>query len=239
MRRMNKLWMLALAAAMLVTGALSEQYRTAHAETVQTPDIVLETTPAVEVAEGIGWDATLEEAVGLLARSSVQCSYGEENGRMAAKVVADGGMICGYPAEQVSLFFHDETLCMAIYRLEAECSPVTFAMLDMAFRQRYGEPASVDSDEGMSFGCGALNAGDGEMDAPWWRQALDWCAWPFSTDVRNCRAWTVGDHTRIVLMYAQGNTFMGKDYIEVAFVNRHPNQSYELLDGQLLATLVF
>ena len=239
MRRMNKFWMLALAVAMLVTGALSEQYRTAHAETAQTPDIVLETAPAVEVAEGIGWNTTLEEAVGLLARNSVQCSYGEENGRMAAKVVANSGMICGYPAEQMSLLFHDETLCVAVYRLEKECSPMTFAMLDVAFQQQYGEPASVDSDECMAIDCGALGRGDGETDVPWWKHVLNWCAWPFSTEIRNCREWMVGDHTRIVLAYVQGNTFLEKDCIQVVFLNRHPNQSYELLDGQMLVKLAF
>lgn len=243
MRKMNKLWMLALAAAMLVTGALSEQYRTAHAETVASSGIVMETVPAMEVADGIGWDASLEEAVGRLTRSNVVCHYGEENGRMGAHVTAENMEICGYPAERLNLYFHDDVLCMGVYTLEAECSPLTFAMLSAEFQQRFGEPASWDADGFRFGGCSALwtaalGLNANEDDGGWWQKATEWVGWLSDGSITGYREWTVGDHTRIALVYTEANTFLGKNSLRVVFLNLHPNERYGALEGAALDAML-
>lgn len=243
MRRMNRLWMLALMVAMLVTGALSEQYRTAHAETEKFSGIVLETTPAIEVAEGISWDTTLEAAVSRLARSSVVCRYGEETGRMGARMTVDNVMLCRYPAEQLNLYFHDEVLCMGVYTLEAECSPMTFAMLSAEYEQWFGEAASWDADGFRFGGCSALwtaalglNAGEEEAD--WWQKATGWVGWLSDGSITGYREWTVGDRTRIALVYTEANTFLGKDSLRVVFLNLHPDERYGALKGAALEAML-
>lgn len=243
MRKMNKLWMLALVAAMLVTGALSEQYRTANAETAASSGLEMETAPAVEVAEGIDWDASLEESVSRLARSNAVCHYGEENGRMGAHVTAENMEICGYPAEQLNLYFHDDVLCMGVYTLEAECSPLTFAMLSTELQQRFGEPASWDADGFRFGGCSALwtsalGLNGGESSGNWWQKATEWVGWLSDSSITGYRKWTVGDHTRVVLVYAEANTFLGEDFIQVVFLNLHPNKRFGALEGAALDAML-
>ena len=240
MCRMNRFWMLALIVAMLVTGALSEQYRAAHAETAGFSGSVPE--PAVEVADGIGWDATLEETVSRLARSNAVCRYGEEKGRMGARVTAENLTVCDYPAERLNLYFHDEALCMGVYSLKAECSPMTFAMLSAEFQQRFGEPASWDADGFRFGGCSALwtaalglNGGD---DGDWWQKATEWIGWLGDGSITGYRKWTVGDHTRIALVYTEANTFLGKDSLEVVFLNLHPGERYGALEGAALDAML-
>lgn len=232
MRRLNRLWMLVLAAAMAVTGAMSEGYRTAHAETMQLTQE--KSAPAMEVAEKITWDTALETAVGQLARHDVKCSYAENDGRMIACVEAQDVNITGYNADELKLYYHDDVLCMAIYELKSACSPLTYAMLDAEFQRLYGTAGSWDEETFAGSGCGAVWEIAGFKDD----ESMQWLHWLGSGSMTGCREWMVGDHTRLVLAYTEANTFLGKDVIQVVFFNRHPGEEYAALDGETLKGLI-